>query len=1373
MLSEVFSPLFSPFFSDFDKPLNLKVKGVSKLPTRPSKSMGGKAVNWTKNVGKSVKFSSIDVLKELAPNMFATAENAQTATKELTKDIREMKITQTKILKQLETYPIFRAVKDWLKNAKADIASGKLNNQERVERMAAQDADDFDMGEDFEFNVDDENMEFDPGPESEGDFSMAEDVSAGVEPAVAKVQPGIVATANATRHTAIAAENVAMGQGKQTKAIAEGFQQTTEVAKQIALTTYTLNQKYHEDTLNGFKSINENIGKMVAFNDETVSKLAMGALKYFDDQLQVSNNILAELQKISAQVAPEKPEEEPEEAPQASQLFTGRGVMKFQKYPEILKKNFTNAIEQDPFLGPIKQFLLDEEGLKIMAANPLSFVSTKIVTGLVPTMVKQSMKQLDDMVGAFFPALFTKIGGMRDSDNPLKQLLGKIFGLDIDVQTTPQLAQYEKGAVPFDGITHTTINTVIPEYLAGILAAVSNKEQMAFDYDTHSFTTKYALNKKLEDDELHTATGALSKQMSRMKEITDTVATFTSDLERNEFMSKIEDMFRQLAENGKLPDFTKEEPEKYGFESGAQSDLFKLVWDLMEKTSKVGIGKGVLQGGIALDQYFKDTKDNAGRLMNYRQTRSGNFLANSHIKERDDNGGYTYVTRRGEETHLKEDNEYAKTQSDLLRDIKEVLMQGIIVFPRDQVATAGGTIGGTSQELDKRWTDYQKSRDISKQEREEWEDTVLHGAQKRKTEEELAEAQKSGKQLINSEFHRKSKEEQQALLKSKMDSSDRQTQAREKKRKEMGGIYEWLDKWFNEATFGQKVADIRKGIDSFFKTPATFLRDAMDKISDGLYAVIYGDDDKKSFIDLAKEKMKETFEQFNGWLKKKWNSATNYLFGEGGLTETKTFKWVKGKSEQMFDLLFGKKDATSGVRKNGAFSEAFNSISDVFLNVRSELFGTPYKDSKGVQHNVNDNSVVHNLKQGISDAFGQMRLYLFGEPKKDKNGNNMSFLDEMTETLGKGFTNWKNFFFGTKTSEEEGKETFKGITEDFKKHLPKALAVGIVGAGVGLFTNFGILGSLFLPGGPVGGAILGTAVGLLGQSEKFKNFLFGPKGVDGLRTGGIISKSVQSWVLKHKTALLGGATFGAVKGIIGSFLPAIGGPLGFMGSFLLPGGPITGALMGAAIGIGWKSKTFQNFLYGKEDKDGKRMGGILNSEMGKGMKKHLPNVAFGSLAGAGLATVIGQMGFILGAATGIAISSDKFRKFLFGEKDEKTGLQKAGLFTKLSNVFSLSIVEPFKLQMTEISIGIKHWFKKSIANPFKAALAPLKVQFKLMAKDFHDTFKKGWKFLTDSINGIFERAVGKPLGQFLEDRVLKPMRNFMKSLVGGIRYLAQ
>lgn len=89
-----------------------------------------------------------------------------------------------------------------------------------------------------------------------------------------------------------------------------------------------------------------------------------------------------------------------------------------------------------------------------------------------------------------------------------------------------------------------------------------------------------------------------------------------------------------------------------------------------------------------------------------------------------------------------------------------------------------------------------------------------------------------------------------------------------------------------------------------------------------------------------------------------------------------------------------------------------------------------------------------------------------------------------------------NFLFG---DPEKGEQTILG---KYKEKFKEALPAGITGGGLGL------IGSFFLPGGPIGGALMGFSLGLASQSNAIKTYLFGNEDPEtGKRTGGLFGKA--------------------------------------------------------------------------------------------------------------------------------------------------------------------------------------------------------------------------------------------------------------------------
>ena len=62
----------------------------------------GKATNWAKNFGRSVKFSAVEVMKDLAPNTTQTATNMSTSATDIVKTLKELRSKQSRLMNTLQ-----------------------------------------------------------------------------------------------------------------------------------------------------------------------------------------------------------------------------------------------------------------------------------------------------------------------------------------------------------------------------------------------------------------------------------------------------------------------------------------------------------------------------------------------------------------------------------------------------------------------------------------------------------------------------------------------------------------------------------------------------------------------------------------------------------------------------------------------------------------------------------------------------------------------------------------------------------------------------------------------------------------------------------------------------------------------------------------------------------------------------------------------------------------------------------------------------------------------------------------------------------------------------------------------------------------------
>ena len=128
--------------------------------------------------------------------------------------------------------------------------------------------------------------------------------------------------------------------------------------------------------------------------------------------------------------------------------------------------------------------------------------------------------------------------------------------------------------------------------------------------------------------------------------------------------------------------------------------------------------------------------------------------------------------------------------------------------------------------------------------------------------------------------------------------------------------------------------------------------------------------------------------------------------------------------------------------------------------------------------------------------------------------------------IGAGFGLIKNsdmfqkFLYGDEETGKRGviqaiKGVFSGKKNNGEKTSPnvlKALGMGAVGAaGAGLTASLigkvGLMGAMVTPGGPIGAAVLGAAVGIGSSSEKFREWIFGKEDEEsGKRKGGLVQK---------------------------------------------------------------------------------------------------------------------------------------------------------------------------------------------------------------------------------------------------------------------------
>lgn len=337
-----------------------------------------------------------------------------------------------------------------------------------------------------------------------------------------------------------------------------------------------------------------------------------------------------------------------------------------------------------------------------------------------------------------------------------------------------------------------------------------------------------------------------------------------------------------------------------------------------------------------------------------------------------------------------------------------------------------------------------------------------------------------------------------------------------------------------------------------------------------------------------------------------------------------------------------------------------------------------------------------------------------------------TMLDEMAETGKNAITKVANALFGVDVtdSESETAKKFKAATnktaKKFSEYFPSIASGGAIGFGIGGFL-----------GAPMLGAATGAAINFIRKSDHLQTLLFGEKDENDERQGGLISKNVMDTIKKYVPSM---GKYG-IAGAVTSLLPFV------------PGGPIAGLLVGSAVGFMKQNESVKNFLFGEED-------GLFkgSKKFMEDFKKKLPGMGVGAVASAFLGP-FGLFGnLVAGSAIGFAAQTNKMQDILFGKEVEKTDEDGNVIKTREGGVFGTlnkKIVEPIKEWGSGIKDKTKKFFDEQIKKPFQSALKPFKEEFKHIGKTIANNIK-------ETFNGVFEKFVGKPMGDFINEKIIEP-----------------
>ena len=480
-----------------------------------------KVANYIRNVGKSVNYAAIDMVKEIAP---ATgdliADNAELF-KTIVYKTKNYKKTINEAKEKIQGSELYKDIELGFRNAKEDILSGNWYNKERVNK-ASEDFVKEGMDDDFGF----------------GDSGGGDD-----EPEISSDSKAII-DMNKSSSSMIANSIVKS---------AELNLKSQKVSNSIL---YSQTEKMYSVLHKGLGTIDGGIKVMNEFNNTVIKTHAENSKVFYENAtklLQEQNAMLKELLEMNRNVYmnnAKNTEKEQKNKNNYNDIVDANGMPNLSGYLDLIKKNIGETVENSGLGMLIGDTGMGGSMLKQMAMNPLSFLGTFAIGTLLPNALKTAGRKFDATLSGVFGTAMSRILKMRDSDesNPLEKFIGSIFGVKNSVKSSINTANYNKGQMTWNGKAQKALVEVIPTYLSRIESVLSGKGERRFDYDKGAFFDMNTLKKEWINSiqaSVNSATGDLRNEVLRLVG-RDKEFRFSDRESQLELMNDIQRFFQQV-----------------------------------------------------------------------------------------------------------------------------------------------------------------------------------------------------------------------------------------------------------------------------------------------------------------------------------------------------------------------------------------------------------------------------------------------------------------------------------------------------------------------------------------------------------------------------------------------------------------------------------------------------------------------------------------------------------------------------------------------------------------------------------------------------------------------------------------------------------
>ena len=1279
-------------------------------------------LSYLKNVGKSFGYATADIFKQAMPVVGSMAEEAKEFSTDLYDSIKDFKAKavgfdgQEGFLKDIN-----EAIKETKTNFISDIKTGKWYNKQRIiEQEEADVAALFGGSFDDDFNFD---FEFEDDTSSSSTMDMIAtqtDNTVGLAKAVDEV--GQRTAGAISMATAQSAEYIVKANSTGMNAL------------------YGLNASGFDNMNKGMSAINANLSTLVQLAEPLTAHMQNSAT-FYTKATEYQEKSLMLLEKI-AQNTDSRPANNTGRTPNRRTLdsfLTSEGALNLREFASAFKEGistYTDMIKSVfEMVGGVKGV-----GHKV-SSSPAQFLASAPIKALIGTSMKKGMKNFNENLSGFFGALLSTIRD-RDFQGPVGTMANvlKSFILPSSRYSNKlDTGKYERGKVDWDGISRMALTRVIPTQLGKILAALTGQEEERFDYNRGKWVKTSTIKKDWQD---------IKNRASRS-------ATF-------EYTNTIEGMIRKLVQTGQITpqqgENLKKQVNNYtnnAFHSNNERyrDIMKDDFDYEAYGMNREGWEFLRSANRSLDRNKKAVRTNLIRnisterdrfgMDNERRSQDGSFLAlqlyDGSITEDKKSRTLLGVDSYGNDIFFYLQGIYQNTMhvSQNLGAIapEGTKLKGVNIQSRGETRPIGNTTASgiiipdsIRRDIDRKYSTTGTANFENIQFRDM--DAIVSAVL---SEDNTVDLSKLSPDLVEYIEQRdrglveKDEEKEKRIADLKRTSSMMNDQ---------------LDKIRKKAKGNPAYSALIAKITDILKLPSQVGVDLMNALEVSMRNVLYGEgategevgifgylsNGMRNLFDKLDQKVEDIFKfKPSELFKKAWEK----LAGQKGEDGRRSGGALSGFVNETNDSLAGvgrwlKNTFSNGFAANGrkVTKSGLVAVSEGELIIPAEY--NPFY--RGKVDKRNQYKKEHNAARKFWGFFqdggtptartGGGEIIPFpgtqssqsqeetpnanGDMKEEGSGRTTSFTDSRTFKAGKDFFMSGINLMGSAIKEVFEKATEKGktiyadrfgnsamvIDEDEEKGIEKLINTGmkeaginkgamgagaIIGAGVSLLTGAFV--------GPILGAGIGAAAGLVIKSKKVQDLLFGND-----EKGGLVPENISEFVKNQLPNTAKGAVIGGTAGL-------------FLGS------PVLGMILGSTAGYVSSSDKAKKFLFGDEENEG-----LIKKKTQEMIKQRIPGISAGSIIGL-LAGPFGSpiMNLAVGSVVGYAATGDRFHKWLFGEEgtDNKgfVGMINENLFKPLVGIFDKlaeSMRHHIRNSFDNLSKGIRkmtvNWLKGTVAG---------------------------------------------------------------------------